>query len=107
MHVIRTMWPARRHVDIHTMKHLRSERNKQVEKLIEEDAGAVSVSWVFEDAAPSRKDRLAGQGEDEDFDEWASSDDESDEDVGFEDDGVSANGTTMDDQEAASGSRQP
>jgi transcription initiation factor TFIID subunit 7 len=93
MHDIRTKWPRRRHVDIRTMKHLRSEVNKQVEKLIEEDARAVSVSGVFEDAAPSRKDRLAGQDEDEDFDEWASSDDESDEDVGFEDDGVSANGT--------------
>jgi TATA-binding protein-associated factor Taf7 len=44
MHVIRTKWPARRHVDIRTMKHLRSERKKQVEKLIEEDARAVSVS---------------------------------------------------------------
>jgi hypothetical protein len=85
MHVIRTKWPARRHVDIRTMKYLRSERNKQVEKLVEEDARA--VSWVFEDAAPSRKDRLAGQDEDDDFD------DESDVDVGFEDDGVSANGT--------------
>jgi transcription initiation factor TFIID subunit 7 len=93
MHDIRTKWPRRRHVDIRTMKHIRSEVNKQVEKLIEEDARAVSVSWVFEDAAPSRKDRLAGQDEDEDFDEWASSDDESDEDVGFEDHGVSANGT--------------
>jgi hypothetical protein len=93
MHNIRTKWPRRRHVDIRTMKHIRSEVNKQVEKPIEEDARAVSVSWVFEDAAPSRKDRLAGQDEDEDFDEWASSDDESDEDVGFEDDGVSANGT--------------
>jgi transcription initiation factor TFIID subunit 7 len=89
MHDIRTKWPRRRHVDIRTMKHLRSERNKQVEKLIEEDARAISVSWVFEDAAPSRKDRLAGQDEDE----GSSSDDESDEDAGFCDHEPSSNGT--------------
>jgi hypothetical protein len=80
-------------VELASLNFIRSEVNKQVEKRLEEDARAVSVSWVLEDAAPSRKDRLAGQGEDEDFDEWASSDDESDGDVRFEDHGVSANGT--------------
>jgi TATA-binding protein-associated factor Taf7 len=93
LHDIRTTWARRRHVDIRTMKHIKTEVEKQVEKLLREHARAVSVSWVFEDAAPSRKARLSGQDEDEESDEWASSDDESDEDAGFCDHGLSSNGT--------------